>query len=370
MDKIESQRICRQLSCHPPSGRLIRSKDVSSDEEEHCVLFDPLIIVETSHEGKMIKKWLGSARKRLGGDFPRVDAHKKTHQYRELIYTNTNKISDLSLMNNKKYMSSGKIEMKKASKEIMQNWIGLARTNKQKSMSNTGANIRHKLSKVLNTFSPENDFLYKAEFRIMGQALRNEGERISQERDAMKLKGKVELNQIHEEYSEFSKDIKKSLVEDRKIFETEIEKERSKVQEDTTEHLCELHQKLALLLSKSPNTIENHSTHHTNVKNTKELIEKERINSEDTKNNLEKEIIARSKLYENEELSSLNLLDLEKEKTVAKIEALKNEIDRNCSRSELMWQERAQEWITNSKRKMQQGVEVRGKACKRSRKIK
>ena len=33
--------------------------------------FDPLVVVRTSSEGRMLSKWLDAARKRLGGTFPR-----------------------------------------------------------------------------------------------------------------------------------------------------------------------------------------------------------------------------------------------------------------------------------------------------------
>merc|ERR1712167_345564 len=51
-------------------------------EEEDCA-FDPLVVVRTSSEGRMLSKWLDAARKRLGGTFPRDAARDEMEAYAE-----------------------------------------------------------------------------------------------------------------------------------------------------------------------------------------------------------------------------------------------------------------------------------------------
>ena len=51
------------------------------DSEESA--FDPLVVVRTSSEGRMLSKWLGAARKRLGGTFPRDAARAEMEAYAE-----------------------------------------------------------------------------------------------------------------------------------------------------------------------------------------------------------------------------------------------------------------------------------------------
>ena len=71
LDANERERVARQSQRPPGAGRATRADDVSSDSEEEDCAFDPLVVVRTSSEGRMLSKWLDAARKRLGGTFPR-----------------------------------------------------------------------------------------------------------------------------------------------------------------------------------------------------------------------------------------------------------------------------------------------------------
>ena len=64
LDANERERVARQSQRPPGAGRATRADDVSSDSEEEDCAFDPLVVVRTSSEGRMLSKWLDAARKR------------------------------------------------------------------------------------------------------------------------------------------------------------------------------------------------------------------------------------------------------------------------------------------------------------------
>ena len=77
----ERERIGRMLQRAPGAGRPTRADDVSSDESEDECGFDPLVVVRSSPEGRMLGKWLDAARKRLKGHFPRPEARAEMEKY-------------------------------------------------------------------------------------------------------------------------------------------------------------------------------------------------------------------------------------------------------------------------------------------------
>ena len=83
LDANERERVARQSQRPPGAGRATRADDVSSDSEEEDCAFDPLVVVRTSSEVRMLSKWLDAARKRLGGTFPRDAARAEMEAYAE-----------------------------------------------------------------------------------------------------------------------------------------------------------------------------------------------------------------------------------------------------------------------------------------------
>ena len=47
--------------------RATRPQDISDDDDEEEPIFDPMVVARSSAEGRMMSKWLGAARTRLGG---------------------------------------------------------------------------------------------------------------------------------------------------------------------------------------------------------------------------------------------------------------------------------------------------------------
>ena len=74
-----------QASRAPGASRLSRPQDISSDEDEDMVDFEPVVVTRTSPEGRMMSKWLVAARKKLGGVFPRADARKQMERYAQKL---------------------------------------------------------------------------------------------------------------------------------------------------------------------------------------------------------------------------------------------------------------------------------------------
>jgi hypothetical protein len=65
--------------------RAARADDISDDEDEEDVIFEPMVISRSSVVGKIMAKWLGAVRTRLGGEFPRPAARKEMERYVEKL---------------------------------------------------------------------------------------------------------------------------------------------------------------------------------------------------------------------------------------------------------------------------------------------
>ena len=66
------------------AGRAARS-DISSDEEDDEVAFEPVPVPRSSDEGRMLSKWLAAARAKLGGEFPRPEARAAVERYAAMM---------------------------------------------------------------------------------------------------------------------------------------------------------------------------------------------------------------------------------------------------------------------------------------------
>ena len=68
LDALEQARLKKLIK------RATRPQDISDEEEDEEPIFDPMVVARSSAEGRMMSKWLGAARTRLGGAFPRPRA--------------------------------------------------------------------------------------------------------------------------------------------------------------------------------------------------------------------------------------------------------------------------------------------------------
>jgi hypothetical protein len=83
-DSMEQERLL-QAGRAPGPSRLTRPQDISSDEDEDQIEFDPIVVTRASPEGRMMSKWLVAARKKIGGTFPRPDARKQMEKYAQKL---------------------------------------------------------------------------------------------------------------------------------------------------------------------------------------------------------------------------------------------------------------------------------------------
>jgi hypothetical protein len=83
-DSVEQDRLL-QASRAPGPSTLTRPQDISSDEEDDEVEFEPIVVTRSSPEGRMMSKWLLAARKKLGGPFPRPEARKQMDRYAQKL---------------------------------------------------------------------------------------------------------------------------------------------------------------------------------------------------------------------------------------------------------------------------------------------
>ena len=89
LDQVEQHKLHKNIR-HVGAGLPTRPGDISSDDEsEDDIFYDPLVVVRSSNDGKMMNKWLWAARHKLGGEFPRRGAAKQTEKYLRRLKTRT-----------------------------------------------------------------------------------------------------------------------------------------------------------------------------------------------------------------------------------------------------------------------------------------
>ena len=84
VSELEMGKLDREAKPPGPGART-RPGDISSEESEDEVAFDPVVVVRESSECRMLSTWLHAARRRLGGEFPRPDARKSMMEYAEKV---------------------------------------------------------------------------------------------------------------------------------------------------------------------------------------------------------------------------------------------------------------------------------------------
>jgi hypothetical protein len=171
---------------HADLGRKTRADDISSDEEDHDIPFEPMIVSRTSVEGRMMTKWLDAARKVLGGTFPRPNANKEMGQYMERMRKLRLKRIQTEQENQdmkKKTQAGGEGDYGRSAvpttgwptdfgcipKALAIRWVRLARDSIEKQIKNRSEKLREDLDATLAKMCVEEDWYYGASMRMEGE---------------------------------------------------------------------------------------------------------------------------------------------------------------------------------------------------------
>jgi hypothetical protein len=222
VDAMERQRRERAVALR----RATRPEDVSSDEEgedDDAAMFEPLVVARASAEGKLLSKWLGAARRRLGGSFPRPQARVEMERYAKRMRDRQAAKSQKALERRVAKARSaaaakraeaeaeaadmnsrlGRVVLNAASKAVMLRWLGGAKQGLDKRERDRAVALRTELEKTLSHLKEEDDWYYGSETRLNGERLAREGKSLLQKRQDLETEEAQKARKLQRECDAF-----------------------------------------------------------------------------------------------------------------------------------------------------------------------
>ena len=204
LDQIEQQKIHKEVR-HVGAGAVTRPGDISSDEEsDDDKLFDPVLVVRSSDEGKMMSKWLQGAREKLGGDFPRTSAVTQTERYLEKLKRNTP--TDVKVADRADHISQiekdengsnnwGNIYLNETGEFIIKRWLTDAKRVGRTRFEQQSKDIRSQLHDAIGSLDVEDTTT-----RMEGNALKIDGDQIAKLKESHETKLSKQLDSLRSDF--------------------------------------------------------------------------------------------------------------------------------------------------------------------------
>ena len=236
VNELEQGKLHRDVKA-PGGQQRTRAADLSSDEEEEDVMFDPVVVVRESNEGKMLSKWLDAARRRCGGTFPRPEARKQMEEYAEKM-----RQRKLKKARDKKRAAGGgddegsgddeagasaaaaakwKVAVSAASRALAQRWLRKAQDSMLANFKAKGASLRAEVEKTMRMMAPEDDWYFGAELRAEGQAVADMGDQLAQDMRTVEAEEAVKVRRVENDFETFEKEKRAIIDGGRTEFEAE-----------------------------------------------------------------------------------------------------------------------------------------------------
>ena len=354
--------------------RLTRAGDISSDEEDDEHTFEPIVILRSSNEGKMMKKWLDASRKKLGGQFPREEANKQIMLYidrmkrkksnlhaRLLRSENTSGQNTLQRAQNVKNEDWGKIEMDSSSNALVIRWIRAARTNLKKQFFEKGHVLREQVDNALTKISIEDDWFFGLELRKQGELLKSEGEQLLIDTRIIEANTEVDVSRIEAEKDAFRDQINFLIKKKFDACEMAIKNNNAKIGSEVELRICEMQRMMDLTREKQKEEekryrVENGAMssemiarHQNAIEEIQHSISKEKDIEEDKRSRLENE--SRDLFEQYKRVMIRSIFDKENEANI-KIESLRTESNTKQEKLESEWRLEVAQWLHVSLKKI------------------
>ncbi|CAM9801782.1 unnamed protein product [Chrysoparadoxa australica] len=367
-DKLEQERL-RRMARHPGAERATRADDVSSDEEDEEVIFEAVVVTRTSPEGKMMQKWLGAARKKLGGAhlFPKPEAQAQMERYVEKMRARKLRggKQDIAGAGNKANAdprtADWKVKLSQASRALALRWLNLAKDSISSRFRERGEKLREEVGSTLSRMAPEEDWFFGAELRLEGQELNDLGQTIADDRKAAEAEAAVKIRKIDVDRETFVKETRAEMTEARKQFEskmyhdgedvnTDIElrtRELLRLRDERQKAALEKEEKLREEQGAVPSTVQ--EEHRLELEEIDSLVRKEQATRE--KAWAAEEAQQRAQFNQAEALTEQTITD---RKVMAdnSQRRIRRETEQHIRGVESNWQGRAKAWLTLAKRKI------------------
>ena len=187
LDGVEQKKLHKDVR-HVGAGRPSRPGDISSDDEsEDEVYFEPVILVRSSKEGQIMKKWCNAARVRVGGRFPRKGAERQSQLYLDRLKRRApivaNKGEKMAHTTKSDIPMFKEVELNSAGAVMIKRWLRRAKEVSNDRFDEKALETRSQLKEVLAQMPIDLDWYFGMEMRLDGGALKIEGEKIQKEKE-------------------------------------------------------------------------------------------------------------------------------------------------------------------------------------------
>merc|ERR1711991_125997 len=219
----------------PGPQRPTRPEDISSDESDDEVQFEPIIVTRTSPEGRMMSKWLLAARKKLGGLFPRPDAKRQMDRYaQKLRQAKMKKARDqvkLDVPPSLDGMNVVNIDFNAATKALALRWVRLARDGLESRFRIRSENLREDLENTLSQMPPSDDWFYGS-LRLEGADLSKRANNLGDDRKTLEAEAAVKIYKIENDLANHVKEREEELTREERLFNAKIAQQIDRINLD------------------------------------------------------------------------------------------------------------------------------------------
>jgi hypothetical protein len=380
-DSMAQERLL-QASRAPGASRVSRPQDISSDEDEDMVEFEPVVVTRTSPEGRMMSKWLVAARKKLGGVFPRADARKQMERYAQ-------KLRELKM---RKARDAAKPAVKPteedeaeaanitaATKALALRWIRMARDAMDSKFRMRSETFREDLDSLLAMMPEEEDWFFGAAMRLEGRELLKRGSDLEDDRRTLEAEAAVKIHKIETDAAEHVVERTEELERERRLFATKLAQQNDRIALDIEVRRAELERlketrkkefqaeerKAREELGAAPTDMI--QDHRNQLLAIDELMNTEQSNTEKYRADEEKQAKV---MFDRAEL--IKRTEMERRKAIAgeNVARIRQEVAVKVKAAESEWQGLAAKWLAIARRKVQvkKKEDEDAKAGKRKRK--
>jgi hypothetical protein len=381
-DSMAQERLL-QASRAPGPSRLSRPQDISSDEDEDMVEFEPVVVTRTSPEGRMMSKWLVAARKKLGGTFPRADARKQMERYaQKLRELKMKKARDAAAGIQPKAMEIDEGEaadITAATKALALRWIRMARDAMESKFRLRSETFREDLETLQTMMPEEDDWFFGAAMRLEGRDLLKRGSDLEDDRRTLEAEAAVKIHKIETDAANHVIERTDELERERKLFVTKLAQQNDRISLDIDVRRAEL-EKLKETRKKEFQAEERKAReelgaaptemiqdHRNQLLAIDELMNSEQSNTEKYRGEEERQAKI---MFDRAEL--IKRSEMERRKAVAgeNVARIRQEVAVKVKAAESEWQGLAAKWLAVARRKVQvkKKEDEDAKAGKRKRK--
>ena len=201
---------------------------MSDDEDEEDTYFEPMVISRSSVVGRIMTKWLGAVRVRMGGEFPRPSARKEMERYvdklrRIKLKKGKKKIAGMAADPVLEREAQWEVNVNAATKAIGLRWLRMARDSCDRKFKEKGEKLRQDIKEMLKKVQEQDDWFFGAEFRLEGNGLQTEGIDLRDDFRNLAAEIAVKIRKIEADFEEFEKERREEIDRGREAFEKKIE---------------------------------------------------------------------------------------------------------------------------------------------------